>query len=320
MAIPVIDMANFNGEGRADIMASIASACETPGFFQLLNHGIPHSLMDLVKRACSENYKLTREQSFKESLPVKKLEDAMVAEANGNKCAEIENVDWEDAFLISELDASNSWPSQPNNFREAIEEFRKEIYKLAENLLEIISINLGLEKGYLKEAFAGDDKPFFGTKVSHYPPCPRPDLIKGIRAHTDAGGIILLFQDDEVPGLQVLSNGNWIDVQPIPHSIVIDIGDQLEAISGGKYKSAWHRILPTENGNRLSVASFYNPSYSAMIYPAVQTKSEVKEDDGGHDLCKYPKFQFGDYMSVYVKEKYEDKGPRFRAMREMTVG
>ena len=78
-------------------------------------------------------------------------------------------------------------------------------------MLEIISESLGLEREYLKRVFAGEEKkekPFFGTKVSHYPPCPRPDLIKGIRAHTDAGGLILLYQDDEVPGLQVLNNGS----------------------------------------------------------------------------------------------------------------
>ena len=86
-----------------------------------------------------------------------------------------------------------------------MEEFQQEIYKLAERLLEIISLNLGLEKSYIKEAFAGGEKPLFGTKVSHYPPCSRPDLIDGLRAHTDAGGLILLFQDDEVPGLQKLN-------------------------------------------------------------------------------------------------------------------
>ncbi|KAH9304111.1 hypothetical protein KI387_008515 [Taxus chinensis] len=320
MAIPVIDMANLNGEGRVDIMCQIAKACETPGFFQLLNHGISHSLMDSVKKVCSENYKLTREKNFGQSLPAKMLNHAMMAEANGKTCGEIKNMDWEDVFQINDMEASESWPSKPSNFRETMEEFRKEIFKMAESLLEIISLNLGLEKGYLKDAFSGEDKPFFGTKVSHYPPCPRPDLIKGIRSHTDAGGLILLFQDDEVSGLQVLNNGRWIDVQPIAYSIVIDIGDQLEVISGGKYKSAWHRIIPTKDGNRLSVASFYNPSYSAMIYPALKLKaSEEIEDDGCHDLCTYPKFQFGDYMSVYNEEKYGDKEPRFKAMRDVTI-
>lgn len=203
--------------------------------------------------------------------------------------------------------------------RETIQEFRNQIFSLTEKLLELISLNLGLEKEYLKEAFAGGEKPFFGTKVSHYPPCPRPDLINGIRAHTDAGGLILLYQDDQVSGLQVLHNGTWVDVQPIPYAIVVDIGDQLEAITNGKYTSAWHRILPTKNGNRFSVASFYNPSYNAMVYPASQLTAQVNAGETWDELLSYPQYLFGDYMQVYSQQKYEAKEPRFEAMRVVNV-
>ena len=109
-----------------------------------------------------------------------------------------------------------------------MKEFAQKLEKLAEELLDLLCENLGLEKGYLKKAFYGSKGPTFGTKVSNYPPCPKPDLIKGLRAHTDAGGIILLFQDDKVSGLQLLKDGQWIDVPPMRHSIVINLGDQLE--------------------------------------------------------------------------------------------
>ncbi|KAL7213632.1 hypothetical protein ACSBR2_016211 [Camellia fascicularis] len=88
-------------------------------------------------------------------------------------------------------------------------------------LLDLLCENLGIEKGYLKKAFYGSKGPTFGTKVSNYPPCPHPELIKGLRAHTDAGGIILLFQDDKVSGLQLLKDGEWIDVPPMKHSIAL---------------------------------------------------------------------------------------------------
>lgn len=107
-------------------------------------------------------------------------------------------------------------------------DFAKRLEKLAEELLDLLCENLGLEKNYLKKAFYGSKGPNFGTKVSNYPPCPKPDLIKGLRAHTDAGGIILLFQDDKVSGLQLLKGDRWIDVPPMRHSIVVNLGDQLE--------------------------------------------------------------------------------------------
>jgi len=111
-----------------------------------------------------------------------------------------------------------------------MKEFALKLEKLAEELLDLLCENLGLEKGYLKKALYGSKGPTFGTKVANYPPCPKPDLVKGLRAHTDAGGIILLFQDDKVSGLQLLKDGNWVDVPPMHHSIVINLGDQLEVI------------------------------------------------------------------------------------------
>lgn len=109
-----------------------------------------------------------------------------------------------------------------------MKDFGKRLENLAEELLDLLCENLGLEKGYLKKVFHGTKGPTFGTKVSNYPPCPKPEMIKGLRAHTDAGGIILLFQDDKVSGLQLLKDGDWIDVPPLNHSIVINLGDQLE--------------------------------------------------------------------------------------------
>ncbi|RWV87777.1 hypothetical protein BHE74_00027408 [Ensete ventricosum] len=92
--------------------------------------------------------------------------------------------------------------------------------------MEAMDEKLGLEKGYIRKAFSakGEHQTFIGTKVSHYSPCPCPDLVDGLRANTDAGGIILLFQDDEVGGLQIPKDGQWIDVQPVKNSIVITPG------------------------------------------------------------------------------------------------
>lgn len=189
-------------------------------------------------------------------------------------------------------------------------EYRTELKKLAARVMEVMDENLGLPKGYIKEAFNGGkegEHAFFGTKVSHYPPCPNPELVTGLRAHTDAGGVILLFQDDVVGGLQILKDGVWIDVQPLKNSIVINTGDQIEVLSNGKYKSVWHRILPTETGNRMSIASFYNPSFKATIAPAAQLAEGVN--------LEYPKFVFGDYMDVYAEQKFLPKEPRFQAVK-----
>ncbi|KAI6690974.1 hypothetical protein NL676_027802 [Syzygium grande] len=306
MAIPVIDFSKLSGEERAKTMAQIANGCEEWGFFQLVNHGIPEELLERVKRVSTEFYKLEREENFNKSTPVKLLN-----ESDGEK---VENVDWEDVITL--LD-DNEWPSNTPGFKETMAEYRAKLKKLAEKVMEVMDENLGLPKGYIKSAFNGgnddsgdsnNNKAFFGTKVSHYPPCPQPERINGLRAHTDAGGVILLFQDDVVGGLQILKGGEWINVQPLPNAIVINTGDQIEVLSNGKYKSVWHRVLAIPDGNRRSIASFYNPSLAATIAPAPQLVEQARA---------YPKFVFGDYMSVYAEQKFLPKEPRFQAVKAM---
>ncbi|RZS05949.1 hypothetical protein BHM03_00036521 [Ensete ventricosum] len=281
--------------------------------------------MDEVERRTKEHYQQCREQKFKQ-LACKALKSGP---GTG-----VTDMDWESTFFLRHLPVSNmsdfpdmdeeyrycfnflhyspptidcSLPRLTFAFRKAMREFATGLEKLAERLLDLLCENLGLEEGYLKNAFYGSKGPNFGTKVSNYPPCPRPELIHGLRAHTDAGGIILLFQDDRVSGLQLLKDGHWIDVPPMHHSIVVNLGDQLEVITNGKYKSVLHRVVAPSDGNRMSIASFYNPGGDAVIHPA---PSLVQKD-----AVAYPRFVFEDYMKLYVTQKFQAKQPRFEAMK-----
>ncbi|KAG5011292.1 hypothetical protein JHK87_019807 [Glycine soja] len=299
---PVVDMGNLNNEERSATMEIIKDACENWGFFELVNHGISLELMDTVERMTKEHYKKCMEQRFKEMVASKGLESAQ---------SEINDLDWESTFFLRHLPASNisEIPDLDEDYRKVMKDFAVELEELAELVLDLLCENLGLERGYLKKVFYGSKGPNFGTKVSNYPPCPKPELIKGLRAHTDAGGIILLFQDHKVSGLQLLKDGHWIDVPPMRHSIVINLGDQLEVITNGKYKSVMHRVITQTDGNRMSIASFYNPGNDALIAPA---PALVKEDETSQ---VYPKFVFDDYMKLYAGLKFQAKEPRFQAMK-----
>ncbi|KAG5596732.1 hypothetical protein H5410_037964 [Solanum commersonii] len=299
---PIINLENLNGDERSNTLEMIKDACENWGFFELVNHGIPHEVMDTVEKLTKGHYKKCMEQRFKELVASKGLEAVQ---------AEVTDLDWESTFFLRHLPVSNisQVPDLDDEYREVMRDFAKRLEKLAEELLDLLCENLGLEKGYLKNAFYGSKGPNFGTKVSNYPPCPKPDLIKGLRAHTDAGGIILLLQDDKVSGLQLLKDEQWIDVPPMRHSIVVNLGDQLEVITNGKYKSVMHRVIAQTDGTRMSLASFYNPGNDAVIYPAPALIEESKQ--------VYPKFVFDDYMKLYAGLKFQAKEPRFEAMKAM---
>ncbi|CAM8996340.1 unnamed protein product [Rhodiola kirilowii] len=304
-AFPIISLDNLKGETRAATMAQIHDACVNWGFFEVVNHGISDEFLDKVERLSKEHYKTTMEQRFKEMVESKGLESAD---------DEVKDVDWESTFFLRHRPTSNMAEITHLNdeYRVLMKEFAAKIEELAEQLLDLLCENLGLEKGYLKKAFHGLKGPNFGTKCSNYPPCPKPDLIKGLRAHTDAGGLILLFQDDKVSGLQLLKDGKWVDVPPVPHSIVVNLGDQLEVITNGQYKSVLHRVIAQTDGNRMSLASFYNPGDDAMIYPARQLVETVEDSS-----IVYPKFVFNDYMQLYLRVKFEAKEPRFAAMKAL---
>nr|GMC81419.1 1-aminocyclopropane-1-carboxylate oxidase [Ipomoea batatas] len=305
-SFPIINLEKLNTEERAATMEQIKDACENWGFFELVDHGISIELMDTVEKMTKDHYKKCMEQRFKEMVAAKGLDAVQT---------EIDDLDWESTFFLKHLPVSNisEIPDLEDEYRKVMKEFAQELEKLAEKLLDLLCENLGLEKGYLKKAFYGSKGPNFGTKVSNYPPCPKPDLIKGLRAHTDAGGIILLFQDDKVSGLQLLKDDEWVDVPPMRHSIVVNIGDQLEVITNGKYKSVLHRVIAQTDGNRMSLASFYNPGSDAVIFPA----PALVEKEAEENKQKYPKFVFEDYMKLYAGLKFQAKEPRFEAMKTM---
>lgn len=89
-------------------------------------------------------------------------------------------------------------------------------------------------------------------------------------------------------------------------------------ITNGKYKSVLHRVVAQTDGNRMSIASFYNPGSDAVIFPApelVEREAAAEEEEEEKKTASYPKFVFQDYMNLYVRQKFEAKEPRFEAMK-----
>ncbi|XVE70587.1 hypothetical protein DITRI_Ditri10aG0083400 [Diplodiscus trichospermus] len=191
-----------------------------------------------------------------------------------------------------------------------MDEYIAQLIKLAEQLSELMSENLGLEKNYIKEVFSGTNGngPSVGTKVAKYPQCPKPELVRGLREHTDSGGIVLLLQDDQVPGLEFLKDGKWVQIPPSRNNtIFVNTGDQVEVLSNGRYKSVLHRVMSEKTGSRLSFATFYNPAGDALISSAPK--------------LLYPRhYRFQDYLKLYSTTKFSEKGPRFESMKTMANG
>ncbi|KZV22084.1 hypothetical protein F511_28325 [Dorcoceras hygrometricum] len=160
--------------------------------------------------------------------------------------------------------------------------------------MKILSANLGLTEDYLQEAFGGEDMSAC-IRVNYYPKCPQPNLTLGLSPHSDPGGMTLLLPDNDVSGLQVRHLDKWITVKPTPNAFIVNIGDQLQVISNGNYKSVEHRVVVNAKKERLTLALFYNPRGDMLIVPA---KRLVTEEHPG----LYPPMIFDDYR-LYIRTK-----------------
>ncbi|KAI3751283.1 hypothetical protein L2E82_22331 [Cichorium intybus] len=176
-------------------------------------------------------------------------------------------LDWSDYYYLNYLPCCHTkWPDHPPSLREVMEEYTKEILRLGAVLLEVFSLNLGVKEDVLQNAFGGKD---VGAclRANFYPKCPQPDLTLGLSSHSDPGGMTFLLPDDKVSGLQIQKDNQWVAINPAPHAIIVNIGDQLQVLSNSIYKSVEHRVVANPDKERLSLAYFYNPKSDLLIQP-----------------------------------------------------
>ncbi|CAK9133842.1 unnamed protein product [Ilex paraguariensis] len=298
--IPVIDLQNLSsGDNslRATTLSLISGACRHWGFFQVVNHGVSHDLMTRAREVWREFFHLPLEEKQVHANSPATYEGygSRLGVQKGAK------LDWSDYFFLHFLPESmrdeNKWPSLPPSCRELVAEYGKEVVKLCENLMKVLSVNLGLGEDYLQQAFGGDD---VGAclRVNFYPKCPQPDLTLGLSSHSDPGALTLLLPDDDVSGLQVRQGDNWITVKPVPNAFIVNIGDQIQVLSNAAYKSVEHRVIVNSVKERVSLAFFYNPKGDILIEPAKELVTEERP-------ALYPPMTFNAYRALIRTE-----GPR----------
>ncbi|BBM98303.1 salicylic acid 3-hydroxylase [Marchantia polymorpha subsp. ruderalis] len=282
--IPCIDLEALSGQ---ELLSAIANACRDWGFFQVLNHGLPSQLVQNMAKQSSEFFAQPLEEKMKCSTPAR-VSGPVHFGGGGNR-------DWRDVLKLNcapaSIVAKEYWPQRPAGFRDTMEEYSSQQQALAIRLLKLISESLGLESNYLVAA-CGEPKVVMA--INHYPPCPDPSLTMGIKAHSDPNTITMLLQDD-VGGLQVFKEDRWIDVRPLPNALVINVGDQLQILSNGKYSSCLHRVVNNNRQARTSIATFFSPAHACIIGPAPGLVDEVNP-------AIYPNIVYADYIKAFYTQ------------------
>ncbi|XP_031132287.1 protein SRG1-like [Ipomoea triloba] len=262
--IPVINMANLL-KGDNEELKKMDIASKEWGFFQLINHGVSSSLVEKVKSDTKDFFHLPMEEKKKfwqEPGDLQGFGHAFVI-------SEEQKLDWSDMFYIMTLPTylrkSDLFPNLPLPFRETVEMYAEELRNLAMKIIEYLAKALGIEREHIRGLFEGGMQ---AMRMNHYPRCPQPDKVIGLCPHSDAVGLTILLQLNEKEGLQIRKNGMWIPVKPLPDAFVVNIGDILEILSNGIYRSIEHRAVVNSEEERLSIATFFNPRLDAELGPA----------------------------------------------------
>nr|AGY46126.1 flavonol synthase [Dendrobium hybrid cultivar] len=286
--IPVVDIGGGDEEKTAE---DVVKAAKEWGIFQVVNHGIPAEAVRQLQRVGKEFFGLSQEEKDKYAMKEGKFEGygtKLQKEVAGKKA-------WVD-FLFHNVWPPASinygvWPENPPDYRKVNEEYAQYLLTVVENLLKWLSKGLGLEDHALKVALGGEEMEYL-LKINYYPPCPRPDLALGVVAHTDLSAITILVPN-EVPGLQVFKDDHWFDAKYIPNALIIHIGDQIEILSNGKYKSVLHRTTVNKEKTRMSWPVFVSPPPEKVIGPLPQLLS-----DENPAKFKYKKFKEYQYCKI----------------------
>ncbi|KAK8542232.1 hypothetical protein V6N12_014833 [Hibiscus sabdariffa] len=261
--IPIIDFALL-AKGDEHETRKLDLACKDWGFFQIINHGVAEEVLLKMKAAIAAFFGLPLEEKNKYA----QAGNDFQGYGQQYVVSEEQKLDWCDMmFLITlphEIRNLKYWPDTIPGFKDAVESYSKEALKVANEICSNISLLMGMDKDGLKR-FYGKTKQ--AMRMNYYPPCSRPDLVLGINPHSDPDIITLLLQDDEVPGLQIRHKDKWILVKPIRNAIVVNVGDVLEILSNGVYKSVEHRAITNERKARISVATIKIPYDELEIGP-----------------------------------------------------
>ncbi|PON55419.1 Oxoglutarate/iron-dependent dioxygenase [Trema orientale] len=265
--IPTIDfslLTSGNPDQRSKVIKDLGNACREWGFFMVTNHGVPHKLIDDMMSGSGDFFDLREE--VKRDYAGKTLFDPIRWGTSFNPKVD-KALLWRDYLKIHVHPQFNA-PKKPAGFSETLEEYSKKSREVASELLKGISKSLGLEESHINKKMEMESGLCHQLLVVNlYPPCPQSEVVMGLPPHTDHGLLTLLMQN-QLCGLQVFHHHKWVPVKPLPYSLLANIGDHMEILSNGEYKSVVHRAVVNSKATRISIGTAHGPPLDTIVSPA----------------------------------------------------
>ena len=335
LTIPRISMAEWRSDAasRKGMARRFVEQLHEIGFFTVVDHGIDEAFIEQYFSALTEFFALPEEVKArieKVRSPHFRGWERIGSELTDNKIDYREQLD-----LLTEypaypsdvqpeylrLDGPNQWLDDDilPGFRPLVESFIAQVSALANELMSIIAIGLGLAEDTFTIRFG--ERPLSLTKLISYPPTPVG--MAGVNVHNDAGFLTLVLQNG-VPGLEVLTpGGEFVVVPPERGTFAMNIGEMLQTMTGNYLVATKHRVINDEH--RYSSAYFHGPDLRAeltMLELAPEfadavaasdrhrsagfmaKRDELLAGDGG--INSAPVLQYGQMMWNYYVRSYPD--------------
>ncbi|MFZ4811926.1 MAG: isopenicillin N synthase family dioxygenase [Ilumatobacteraceae bacterium] len=265
MEIPVIDLRDANAPSAID------AACRTTGFFAVTGHGIPSERRTAVIDAAR--------QFFAQPADVKE----QIALARGGRA-------WRGWFPLGDeltsgvpdlkeglyvgrelppserpLHGPNLWPDTVPDLQWAVAWWTAKMESLGQRVLAAMATGLGLAPDWFRSGICADPTVLF--RIFRYPPHPVGAADRwGVAEHTDYG-LLTLLTHDGTPGLEVNVRGTWVPVDADPDLVICNLGDMLDRLTLGRYRSTPHRVRNAAGHDRISLPFFLDPSWDAVVQP-----------------------------------------------------
>jgi isopenicillin N synthase-like dioxygenase len=298
--VPVVDIAN----PASTSLEALDRACRDHGFFLLSGHGLD----DLIDNTFTHGRRFFEaDQSVKDSV----RRDAQIPLGYNDRELTKRRRDHKEVFDFVDPTHGrsahyNRWPSGVDGFKEAMSAHYGAFSELALRTTELVFAALKLSDQSI--ANNRGDRTSSNMRLNHYtvgdpvPPQERDGLNElgdvALGHHTDLGLLTLLIQDN-VGGLQALaSDETWIDIEPRPGTIVINLADCMQVWTNDGYRAAVHRVLPMTGSDRMSIPYFLNPPRNAVVAPIAELTSTPS----------YRPFSFKEFIDARGADNYSDAG------------
>jgi len=296
--IPVIDIGGLYSNDPAAkkaVAAKIGAACDDLGFFYAVNHNVSVETIDRAVALADRFFHLPEQERLKVKADSNNrgYRDAWDSVHRNGKTNARDSFDL--GFPVTADDpevkagtplyAPNNWPELPG-FRDAVETYYLETYKLGMKILEGFALYLGKPEDFFVQHFT---KPVADMVINHYLGTAGlhiSDQASG--PHTDHGIVTILWQDS-LGGLEVMGkDGNWISATPLRGSFVINIGELMKRWTNGRFKATVHRVVHLRDMPRYSMPLFCNPNFRTIVDP---------RDLGVSDAdAQFPPIQSGEFL------------------------